>query len=227
MSKCLVCFDPVVKIGWMALLTLDDACICCRCEIELEKISGALCNECGRMMKGTGSCGDCLRWRQHPFWSDKSLYNRSVYTYNEGMKGILNQFKFRGDVELAKVFKQNFCSLFQKEFSKVNLICPIPLSDSRLYERGFNQASVLAELLGKEITPLLTKKHKLKQSKKSRKERMDSENPFELLTKISVEGKHIILIDDIYTTGTTIRNAGKILLEQGAAKISALTLIRS
>ncbi len=227
MSKCLVCFEPVVKIGWMSLLTMEDSNLCGRCEKDLVKITGSICNDCGRMMDEASICEDCLKWRQNPFWSDKTLVNRSVYKYNDGMKEILNQFKFRGDVELVKVFRREFSLLFQKEFSNADVICPIPLSEERLYDRGFNQSHVLAELIGKEVVPLMTKEHEVKQSKKSRKERIESVNPFEVIPQINVSGKHILLVDDLYTTGTTIRNAGKVLLEQGATKISSISLIRS
>lgn len=222
-----MCFEPVVKIGWMAFLTMEDAPLCGRCEKDLEKITGPLCNDCGRMMEEPSICEDCQKWRRIPFWTDKMMKNRSVYIYNEGMKEILNQFKFRGDVELVKVFRHELSRLYRKEYSKVDLICPIPLSDERLYERGFNQTQLLAELLGKKVTPLMTKKHEIKQSKKSRKERIESNTTFEVLPQINVYGKHILLVDDLYTTGSTIRNAAKVLLEHGASQISSLTVIRS
>jgi competence protein ComFC len=226
-SSCLVCYEPVAKVGWRSFLTIEQSTLCGRCEKDLEKIDGPICDDCGRRVKEDALCVDCVRWNDDPFWSKNVMKNRSVYIYNEGMKTMLNQFKFRGDMELVKTFRDEVKQLFLKEFKSVDLVSVIPLSSERLYERGFNQAEAIAQLTGRDITPLLSKKHEPKQSKKSRKERLERENPFEVLSHIKIQNKHILLVDDLYTTGTTLRNAAKVLLEHGAAKISSLTLIRS
>ncbi|MBM7661597.1 ComF family protein [Bacillus mesophilus] len=155
------------------------------------------------------------------------MKNRSIYQYNEGMKMILNQFKFRGDYELYKAFEAEMRKVFIRDFTKIDLISFIPLSDERLYERGFNQAEVLAQLITSNAVPLLVKKEESKQSKKNRQERISTENPFILLPHIHLQDNHILLIDDIYTTGTTIRHAAQLLLQEGAKQVSSLTLIRS
>jgi competence protein ComFC len=224
-SSCLVCFESVAKVGWKSVLTMEMSTLCVRCEKELEKIDGPICDGCGRMSNSL--CVDCVGWNEDSYWSTNVVKNRSVYIYNEGMKALLNQYKFRGDVELAKAFRDEVKKLYVKDFTSVDLVSVIPLSEERLYERGFNQAEAIAQFTGRAITPLLTKKHESKQSKMTRKERMERENPFEALPHLPIQNKHILLVDDIYTTGTTLRNAAKILLERGASKISSLTLIRS
>nr|WP_279325946.1 phosphoribosyltransferase family protein [Bacillus sp. FJAT-47783] len=104
---------------------------------------------------------------------------------------------------------------------------PIPLSQQRLYERGFNQALLLSQQLHLPIIEPLEKIDLKKQSKKSRNERIHSKNMFTLTKPELVKDQHIIIIDDIYTTGTTIRHAAKLLHQAGASTVQSLTLIRS
>ncbi len=104
------------------------------------------------------------------------------------------------------------------------LIVPIPLSDERLYERAFNQAEVIAKWIQPEIDLILRREHREKQSKKSRHERITSKNPFILTKTIN---KPVLLVDDIYTTGTTLRHASTMLKKHGCPRVDAFTLIRS
>ncbi|WP_346015005.1 ComF family protein [Metabacillus halosaccharovorans] len=157
------------------------------------------------------------------------MRNVSVYEYNDSMKDILSTFKFRGDAALAAVFLKDFKTSYKANFktTKFDATIPIPLSPERLYERGFNQAKLLADFLPLPQLEVLERTHHEKQSKKSRQERLTSSNVFSITDRSIIEGKNILLIDDIYTTGTTLRHAAKRLKDFGAASISSLTLIRS
>jgi competence protein ComFC len=145
------------------------------------------------------------------------------------MKETLALYKFRGDAIIAKAFYRDFRKMYEEEFKKEQcILVPIPLGPKRLYERGFNQSLLLAKLLAPiEIIEPLAKTDSVKQSKKIRQERLQQENPFYVTEPQIVRGKSILLIDDIYTTGTTIRMAAKVLKEAGAGDISSLTLVRS
>jgi len=102
------------------------------------------------------------------------------------------------------------------------------LSQERLYERGFNQAEALILEAGFKSTTLLTRIHTEKQSKKSRTDRIHLPQVFQFDSNRSIplEGKDVLLVDDIYTTGSTLRHAAKILLEHGAKKVDSFTLAR-
>src|SRR5690606_12881635 len=97
------------------------------------------------------------------------------------------------------------------------------LSKERLMERGFKQAKMLADFLPIEMVEPLSRVHGEKQSKKTRQERMIAENPFFIKETIN---KKVILVDDIYTTGTTLRHAATLLKEHGCPEVYSLTLIR-
>jgi competence protein ComFC len=141
------------------------------------------------------------------------------------MKDLIAKWKYRGDYKMAEVFIDGFESAFKKQFSflKNPVMIPIPLSGERMEERAFNQAKQLAQFLPGETVEVLSRKHSEKQSKKSRVERMSSDNPF--LAKGPIY-KPAILVDDIYTTGSTLHHAAERLKEKGCPAVYGFTLIR-
>lgn len=110
--------------------------------------------------------------------------------------------------------------------SSKQLFIPIPLSDERLYERGFNQAEALLVKAGLSPTFVLQRIHTEKQSKKSRTERIHIQQVFKLTDPYLVKDKMIVLMDDIYTTGSTLRHAAKLLKEAGASSVHSFTIAR-
>ncbi|WP_017436406.1 ComF family protein [Saccharococcus caldoxylosilyticus] len=233
--NCLICHTPYnPMLSWRHLLTLAKVdCLCPKCRHAFMRINGEICDICGRPFAGLEPshrqgrlCTDCVRWQADDEWKDVLTKNRSVYMYNEWMKEVVALWKFRGDYAIVQAFEEEFCREFYRHFDHTFLIVPIPLSAERLYERGFNQAKALAELLALPIHDILTRHHLEKQSKKSRRERLRTENFFQFSGKTSLQGKRIVLIDDIYTTGTTLRHAAKVLLKAGAASVSSFTLAR-
>ncbi|MGE6379101.1 ComF family protein [Peribacillus muralis] len=150
--------------------------------------------------------------------------NISLFHYNEHLKGIIAKYKYRGDCALAEIFVPYMREIL--EDMEYDLITCIPLSDERLRERGFNQAQALADLLGLRTVELLTRIDTEKQSKKSRHERMTLPQVFQVAKKDVLRNQSILVIDDIYTTGTTLRQAAKALKKAGAKAVSSITLSR-
>ncbi|UOY91084.1 ComF family protein [Ectobacillus sp. JY-23] len=226
--NCLICFDEL-QVGdtWFSyLVPRYIKAVCAHCDQKLQRIQGVLCVCCGRMHNTSSSvseniCEDCELWRR---LGDPLTCNRSLYVYDDEMKKHMNRFKFRGDVAMAKFFGLELRALFRHSFRHYTPV-PVPLSTERLEERGFNQSEILAELLQVPFHTLLARRHTEKQSKKSKRERMNTENPFFLSNEV-VCGKKYVLIDDIYTTGVTVRQAASILRKNGAADVAALTLCR-
>ncbi|MGG3925213.1 ComF family protein [Metabacillus fastidiosus] len=213
---------------WRSFLLIEETRmkVCESCNSYLKKIEGEICPKCSR--KNEGICYDCKRWEDDPEWKYILDRNVSIYEYNPFMKELLARYKFRGDAEIANVFKEELCLTYKREFQKeVDFIVPIPLSEERFYERGFNQSVLLAQFLKAPIiTPLIRINHE-KQSKKSRRERINHSNYFTINDTICIKEKNLLLIDDIYTTGSTLRHAAKVLKGKNAQNISSLTLIRS
>ncbi|WP_251027786.1 ComF family protein [Bacillus sp. ISL-41] len=204
---------------------------CGECKENFSPITGEVCEICGRPFayleaeyRVGNLCFDCKRWEEDERWSGSLDQNRSLYRYTDFTKEVVAKFKFRGDYVLAEIFAEELRQALQ--VFQYDYIVPIPLSVERLYERGFNQAEALITKAGLESTHLLTRLHTEKQSKKSRSERIHLEQVFKLDTDLNLNSKTIVLIDDIYTTGSTLRHAAKILKENGAAKVYSFTLAR-
>ncbi|MGR3775961.1 ComF family protein [Bacillus paramycoides] len=231
---CLLCDEHIsYAISWYTFFVkLHKEYICDRCEQKLSYIIGDICRECGRLLelvlaeyKNGDICTDCVRWMDEDRFP--SLINRSLCVYNEGMKEILAQFKFRGDAELVHIFYQSFRRLFQKYFANVSVVISVPLSEEREYERGFNQAELLASCLPVKMSyTSLRRIETEKQSKKKRKERMAGSNPFYFQGEEMFHGQHVLIVDDVYTTGITVRQIGSLLYDRGAREVSCLTLCR-
>lgn len=227
MNCCLWCDENIImQINWESVIHLRQRPLLCEdCINQLEKLSGNKCRTCSKQTTER-QCDDCKKWTNIYTNNDPLKKNVSLYTYNDYMKEMIAKWKYRGDYILSEVFKDAFRSYFNEEFAEVKnetIIIPIPLSKERLFERGFNQANVLASFISDHMEQLLERVHSEKQSKKSRIERMTSANPFRLTKAVQ---KPVILIDDIYTTGRTIRHAAALLKSNGCPAVYAYTLIR-
>jgi competence protein ComFC len=227
---CILCHEPVLPtISWTTLFSAEkETLLCSTCEGRLEKISGECCRMCCRpfsqmdeQFRHGDLCNDCVRWEADPEWGGFLDKNVSLFQYNDFFKEVIARYKFRGDYIIAKAFAEQIKSELAK--LEYDFLVPIPLSEERLYERGFNQAEALLTVAGYTPTPLLTRIHSEKQSKKSRNERIHVPQVFQVSE--NVRGT-ILLVDDIYTTGSTLRHAAKILKEAGAERIQSVTLAR-
>ena len=230
-NNCLYCGGELVEVmTWKGLFYREPQFLCNECEGKLVKIEGKRCGGCSRSLDSLASdlrrgdvCSDCQRWENASEWKGILYQNHSFYQYNDFLKEYLAKYKYRGDYVLGKAFSYMIKSYLQK--TRYDFIIPIPLSNERLYERGFNQSTALLEEAEVRPSNLLTRTHSEKQSKKTRKERLRQEQVFQLADS-NLSGKSILLFDDIYTTGTTLRQAAKRLKEAGAEEVSSLTLAR-
>lgn len=214
-------------MNWIKVLTSSDNLLLCKpCSEKLTFIKKPHCDKCGRPSQ-KNVCLDCHAWNEYYGGEDPLDYNHSIFLYNDLMQGLIAKWKYRGDYVLGNIFKAQIKKTFTEAFSWINkdetILLPIPLSDERMIERGFNQAEMLASFLPVKSANILLRSYSEKQSKKSREERIKSENPFSLNKKIN---KTVILVDDIYTTGTTLRHAASLLKRAGCKKVYAYTLVR-
>lgn len=230
---CLICNERIrPSVGWSAIFSADkEQLICPSCKKKFEQITGETCRICSRpfalleaKFRDGDLCHDCFRWEDDREWRGLLDINHSLFLYNDFLKEVITRFKFRGDYVLVKIFVE----FFKEKVANIDtdLFVPIPLSEERLYERGFNQAEALLKESGIPASEILTRMHSEKQSKKSRTERIHLPQVFQLTPEVDLEDKKVVLIDDIYTTGSTLRHAAKLIKETGAASVQSLTLAR-
>ena len=231
---CVWCQTKVIpEVAWQTFFFPDKPrSLCQKCEAGLEKIDFIACEICGRpptndkQQETPTICPDCTKWQQDPSWENILTFNRSAYHYNPLLQEMITKWKYRGDYHVGHAFEEAVIETFKRYFFKTipdAILVPIPLSTERLHERAFNQAKVLADLLPYQSENVLKRIHGEKQAKKTRQDRLATANPFLLESEIT---KPVILIDDIYTTGTTLRHAAKILKQHDCPKVYAFTLAR-
>ncbi|WP_047984500.1 ComF family protein [Ornithinibacillus californiensis] len=224
--NCLWCDEEIMlEVSWTSLVNpTKPKQICESCEKGLVELKGSRCERCSRVSSST-ICEDCQWWENYHHGKDVIDFNYSVFSYNHFIQEIIAKWKYRGDYELGFVFREAFADHFHEKFGNMTdvVAVPIPLSKDRLEERCFNQATMLASFLPVPTVEVLSRVHGEKQSKKKRRERISSKNPFILSQKLN---KAVLLVDDIYTTGTTLRHAASVLKEAGCPKVYTYTLIR-
>jgi len=226
MYHCYICFEEIVGTKtWNTLfLPGKQKNICSTCESYLEFVPDQKCKRCSRPSK-VEVCPDCKKWDLKFENNDPLAYNISLFLYNEFLREVISTWKYRGDYVMIKSFRQMFVEFFKTVFTECDdaILVPIPLSEERALERGFNQSLQLAQFLSKDVKEVFVRVHSEKQAKKSRQERIKMPNPFQVRTTVR---QPVILIDDIYTTGSTLRQAAKLLKENGCPKVYSYTLIR-
>ncbi|MDQ0156932.1 ComF family protein [Robertmurraya andreesenii] len=232
-EHCLFCHGEMgARVSWACFFEeAEESFLCPSCEAQLTEIQGETCQICCRPLEKLDPqyihgdlCYDCLRWEEDPEWKGFLRKNDSLYLYNDFLKELISQYKFRGDYILAKAFSRKINEKLRR--IEYDYIVPIPLSTKRQFERGFNQSEALIREAGLSPAYLLQRTHSEKQSKKSRSERIHIPQVFELKAESGIKDKKILLIDDIYTTGSTLRHAAKIMMQAGAKSVMSFTLAR-
>ncbi|MBM7642211.1 ComF family protein [Streptococcus loxodontisalivarius] len=219
--NCLLCQESLTeKISFLDLLTIrqNQKTLCPTCQAGFEAISDNHCPSCFKSHQDT-VCSDCLIWKE----KGETISHESIYQYNQAMKDYMSRFKFMGDYLLKDVFKQDLKKALKayKDFQVV----PIPMDKENQKLRGFNQVEALLEAAGIPYLSLFEKEKVIKQSSKSRKERLVSKNPFQLRKDLPKLDK-VIIVDDVYTTGATLLHAKTLLQEAGCSKVLTFSLAR-
>ena len=134
----------------------------------------------------------------------------------------IHQYKFLKDVALAEVIASKVC-LPQEQF---DYIVPIPSPGERDRDRTFSPVKVVLDQMGVHYTEMLETRIRPKQSALGKMKRARSANPFTFNSEINIANKSILLVDDIYTTGLTVHNAGAQLYVRKIRKLGVLTFAR-
>ncbi len=175
-------------------------------------------------------CGDCTL--ETPPYSGA----RSFGFYRGELSRLVRGLKFDGRRNLVGLLSPLLARAFVRSWdrSQIDLIVPVPLHPSRRRERGFNQAAVLARHLARMLAIPLSEEalrrvcRTLPQVGLTDAERKKNvRGAFLCRRRELVDGRRILLVDDVMTTGATVRSASTALLEGGALRVSVLTLARA
>ncbi|MBI4041932.1 MAG: ComF family protein [Deltaproteobacteria bacterium] len=208
--------------------------ICSHCSKFFAPLSPPWCEMCGRPLPSSSPrCGSCLQ--QADPHSIRSM--RSLWRYSEEVGRFIGAIKFKGETALLKWAASQTFEHFGKElFSGIDALVPVPLSSKSFSQRLFNQTVLLSKhlsrLSGIPDHLLLEKLNETPpQRELPREARLKNlKGAFRLRNKyktMAKEGGTILLIDDVLTTGATLKECAQVLKEAGFDDVRAFTLARN
>ncbi len=215
--RCPVCHDIAVPGG---------SRICNVCREKLKPITGPRCFRCSKPLKREEQeyCKDCRKTRLF----DQGI---GIFPYGSVLQESLFKLKYGKRQEYGSFYGQ-IAAVYSREIIRnwgVEIIIPIPLHRKRMEKRGYNQAELIAEALGKTLCiPVDSRLMKRKVNTRPQKELDYRERKQNMKNAFFLKGENryrrILLVDDIYTTGSTIEAAAELLKRNGAENVFFLTI---
>ncbi|HKS31049.1 MAG TPA: ComF family protein [Chthoniobacterales bacterium] len=223
-ALCAVCHAPVVRGDYVCQDCLDKA----------QRIVAPLCAKCSEPFPGAidreFTCANC---------ADRTLaFNAAVAAYRSRgvVRFVILQFKYNRQLHLrhpVAEWLQEAMSDARLRDRNFDCVVPVPLHPARFRERGFNQAELLAKILGQRINLTVSRalertRYTTTQTAFDRVERMENlRGAFRLRKRIDMRGLQVLLVDDILTTGSTLSECARVLREAGAHSVYAVTAARA
>jgi ComF family protein len=212
----------------------NDLLLCPTCRTAIKPIHPPYCPRCGLPVPSGDEegylCGPCLKERRH------FEVHRSSGLYEGALKEAIHTFKYGGVFPYVRVFGDLLQPTLQilSRDHPVDVMIPVPLHIRRLRERGFNQALLLVRELSKR-TGIPYEERALKKIKdtpvqialKKRERKKNLTGAFQVQNQGAIQGKAVVLVDDVYTTGATVNECSRTLLRAGAERVAVLTVARA
>lgn len=202
--------------------------VCRECKRKLPYIREPICVSCGKPLRKEEEeyCFDCKR-RGHLF--DQGI---SVWEYNEMVRSSIYRYKYKQKREYAGFYIEEMVKALSRKLTywRPELILPVPIHKSRLRQRGYNQAALLADGISAGLCipmreDLLIRRRKTRPQKELNvSERRNNLRQAFAVAKPLKESGSLLLVDDIYTTGATIDVAAELLKAAGAKRVYFITL---
>lgn len=226
-------FYPALCRACSKKINAFDRNICDDCAKKIKERFPPFCLKCGRQLRGGLAlitiCPDCKK--EEPYF-DRAW---SACYYDGILKDLIHDFKYKKMTSLSADFT-NLITNFMKKHSigrDAQLILSIPMHRNRLFKREINHSDILARALGKTLgisysqNALKKIKDTSIQSRLKRHERIKNlRSSFSLKDTLIIRNKNIILVDDLFTTGSTVNECSRLLKNSGARYVEVITLAR-
>lgn len=186
-----------------------------------------LCPKCGKETFTGVPCDRCVR-------TSVLQQHMAVSTYSdEIIAGLLEHFKYHFEEDIIHIFRVLIQIFFERYtyISPIDVVIPIPLHRIRFAERGYNQAELLAVVVADVLATSLDRDvcirlRKTKQQARLLKhERLENVvGAFQVIRPEEIVGKHVLLVDDVYTTGSTMQECAHVIMKAGAKHVSGWSM---
>ncbi|MGB9906123.1 MAG: ComF family protein [Candidatus Saccharicenans sp.] len=230
----LTVFPSFCRLCSRALEDPEERVVCSRCLHQVEIHRGPVCPVCGRFYQQEASagqvCGQCLEAPPH------LSRHRSLGPYSGRLKELILLFKYKGCEVLSRPLGLMAYEYLAGDgiFAGLDCILPVPLHRKRKKMRGFNQAELLGRILSDlSGLPLLTRvlvktrNTPTQVSLEAAERETNLRGAFKVRKPGQIEKRRLLLVDDVFTTGSTLRECAKELRKSGALEVRAITLARA
>ena len=237
---CPVCGDIIhiieeaEQIGWgnsSLNKQRKDMLLCTACKGTFYQIQPPVCCLCGRIVKqGEEFCINCQS-RQFSY-----IRGFPVWVYNQPMKRSIAAFKYHGRQEYAAYYGQEFVRIYKERLKRLSIqaLIPVPMYITKQKARGYNQAELFAKEIGIRLGIYVCSDYLLRvKNTKPQKLLNDKQRYANLQRAFAINEekkeqyaglKRVLLVDDIYTTGSTVEMCTKVLLQAGIEKVYAASV---
>jgi ComF family protein len=204
--------------------------LCSDCLESIKSIEPPICTVCGQPFHGPqGSdhiCGQCIK---NPPSFDTA---RSVFRYYGAVKSLIHKIKYNDDGYALRVLSFLVKDFMPSNDQKPDMVIPVPLHPKRLKKRSFNQSLRLAKAIFTDIPLgidiLIRTLNTKPQTELSMEERPGNvRNAFEVARPLPKGAMRILLVDDVYTTGATVKACAKTLKRAGAREVHVFTIAKT
>lgn len=205
----------------------DETYVCKSCTKKLKYIGGNACLKCGKLLLDNEKslCSECEKGNRH-FDSGAALL-----LYDDTMQKSIYMFKEYHRAEYGEYYASDLFSKYETYYRelKPDMIIPVPISKKKLKKRGYNQSEIIAKRLGgllkvKVESDVLYKRDTIEQKTLDATERKKNLKKAFILQRNIVQSKTVMLVDDVFTTGSTIDTIAELLKDAGATKVHFTTV---
>ena len=219
LQSFLALFYPAICSGCNKPLSSQDEIICINCWSELPK---------SFQYKDKQNHTSKLFWGRYPL---ENAFSTFLYYKGNSLQNMIYDLKYRGNQKVGEVLGKEVGKEILLANINIDVIIPVPLHPAKLQKRGYNQALSIAkgilEVLSCDLDTgsLLRKVNTDTQTRKSKFDRWENvKEIFSLKNQSELEGKHILLVDDVITTGSTIEGCCHTLGEVSGIRISVVAI---
>lgn len=203
-----------------------DYAICESCLNDLPWNDGKVCLRCGEKIKSLANyCMSCKNNKNRTFTQAKA-----PFLYDGKIKMLIHNLKYNHKKYIGRNLSYFLLEELKKSKWNIDVCVPIPISKERLKQREYNQAFELCYAIDKSgikvdnenFIKCVDTPHQTDLTKKERKTNLA--NSFAVVDKSAFKDKNVLVVDDVYTTGSTMETAGEVLLKAGAKNVYCLTV---